>query len=439
MARTKSIGIREELTSLVSTRRLNRLARETGLVQRQRKVKPMALFWTLVLGFALGGERSLAGLRRAYQKATGTRLVPSAFYDRFSESLVAFIRGVLAELIGRVGEREVRYQGILESFRDVLLTDSTVVRLHEMLEKRFPACRTNHTKASAKLHVVMSVKGEGPCSVKLTSGRVHDGPVLRAGRWVRDRLLLFDLGYFRYQLFDRIDRNGGFFVSRLKDNANPRITDTHINWRGRSIALVGEKLRDIVEGLKREVLDVQVEVVFRRRAYAGHRATAKRRFRLVGVKDTETGQYHFYVTNIPTERLSAEQIAAAYAGRWQIELLFMEMKSQYRLEDIPSRKAHIVEALLYITFITLIVSRRLLTVARSALNGSRRRIPEARWAKLFAAVASAILDLLLGPASQRPQRARWLERMLLHEAIDPNVSRQLLFDRVENASTWQRA
>ena len=32
---------------------------------------------------------------------------------------------------------------------------------------------------------------------------------------MRDRLLMFDLGYFRYQLFDRIDRNGGFFQGSI--------------------------------------------------------------------------------------------------------------------------------------------------------------------------------------------------------------------------------
>ena len=80
MARRQSIGIRAELTSLISTRRLNFLARLSGLVQRRRKVDPMALFWTIVLGFGAGPQRTLAGLRRAYQRSTGATLVPSAFY-----------------------------------------------------------------------------------------------------------------------------------------------------------------------------------------------------------------------------------------------------------------------------------------------------------------------------------------------------------------------
>lgn len=55
----------------VSCSRLRALARERGAVVRQRKVDIVALFWTVVLGFGEGRHRSLAGLRRAYQRATG--------------------------------------------------------------------------------------------------------------------------------------------------------------------------------------------------------------------------------------------------------------------------------------------------------------------------------------------------------------------------------
>ena len=436
MARRKSIGIRRELTSLIPTRQLNFLARLSGLVQRRRKVDPMALFWTVVLGFGAGRERSLAGLRRAYQKSTGATLVPSAFYDRFTKSLAAFFRLVVEELLERLQETDVKFGGVLQSFRDVLVTDSTLVKLHDLLERRFPACRTNHTKAAAKLHVVMSARGQGPRTVKLTSARQHDGPAFRVGRWVRDRLLLFDLGYFRYQLFDCIDRQGGYFISRLKENANPEITATRRQWRGRSVPLVGERLRDVIERLRREVLDVEVEVAFRRRVYAGSCSGARRSLRLVGVRNEETGRYHLYVTNIPPARLSAEQVARVYACRWQVELLFKEMKSSSRLEDLPSRKPHIVEALLYATLVTLVVSRRLLRVVREALRGRQRVVPEGRWAAIFSGVSTLILDLVLAPARLARASARWIEAMLLHEAIDPNLSRQLLVARVENGATW---
>ena len=436
MARRQSIGIRQELTRLIPTRQLNRLARLSGLVRRRRKIDPMELFWTVVLGFGAGHARTLAGMRRAYQKSTGATLVPSTFYDRFTRSLAVFMRLVVQELLEKLQETEAKFSGLLRSFRDVVVTDSTLVKLHDLLERRFPACRTNHTKAAAKLHVVMSVRGQGPRTVKLTSGRQHDGPMLRVGRWVRDRLLMFDLGYFRYQLFDCIDRNGGYFISRLKENANPEITATLRQWRGRSVSLVGQRLRDVIKRLQRETLDVEVEVAFRRRAYGGRRSGARRCLRLVGVKNEDTGRYHLYVTNIPPERLTAEQVARVYAGRWQIELLFKEMKSHYRLEDLPSRKPHIVEALLYATLVTLVVSRRLLRAVRQALRGRPHAVPEGRWAAIFATVSSAVLDLVLAPARLARDLARWTEAMLLREAVDPNLSRRSLLACVENGATW---
>jgi len=40
------------------------------------------------------------------------------------------------------------------------------------------------------------------------------------GPWLKGCILLLDIGYFKYLFFDRIVRYGGYFVSRLKVNAN---------------------------------------------------------------------------------------------------------------------------------------------------------------------------------------------------------------------------
>ena len=54
MARAKSIGIRETLTSLLPRTELECLAVECDMVRRRRKVDPVAMLWTLVLGFGTG-------------------------------------------------------------------------------------------------------------------------------------------------------------------------------------------------------------------------------------------------------------------------------------------------------------------------------------------------------------------------------------------------
>ena len=437
MARRKRIGLREALTSLLPRRQLNKLAAQAGLQKRQRKVRAHALFWTLVLGFGTGRDRTLASLRRAYKLAGGGRLAPSAFYARFTTALVRWLKKVLGVLIERAAEPVRALQGPLAAFKDLLLTDSTVIRLHEMLAPIFPGCRTNHTKAALKMHVVFSATGSGPRSIRVTSERTHDGPVLRVGQWLKDRLLLMDLGYFRYQLFSCIRRNGGYFIVRLKQNANPLVVAAHRFWRGRSVPLVDRRIRDVLGSLRRQVVDVEVDLGFQRRAYGGKRRRDHERFRLVGVRDQKTGAYHLYLTNIPPEKLSAEDIAQTYAARWAIELLFRELKSRYRAEDMPSRKRVVVEALVYAVLITLIVSRHLLAALRAKLGLLGRRVPVERWAILFAAVARDLLRVVLRRSSDIAALLRSVEDTLLDEAIDPNVSRKLLLERVESRTQFR--
>lgn len=434
MAQKHSTELLPALKQLGNRRRLGEMAREYGVIVRQRTVGIYALFWTLVLGFTTGNERTLAGLRRAFEKASGRTITPSAFYDRFTPALARMMRAVLADLMAGTMAAEQKLDGILASFRDVLLVDSTLIRLNDLLAKSFPACRTNHTLAALKTHVVLSVRGAGATSVKITSGRTHDGPVLRAGKWVRERLLIFDLGYYRFQLFACINREGGFFITRLKDGANPVITALYQTLRGRKAPLVGEKLQDVLGRLKRKVLDVEAELVFYRREYRGKQTRSRYRCRLVGVWNDETREYHLYLTNIPADRLSAEDIARTYAARWLVELAFRELKGNYRLDEMPSAKRPIVETLVYSAFIAMIASERLLAHVRGKLRREHRnRLPRERWASVFVAACPELLALLLDH-SIPVSRARFLERMLLKEIVDPNLSRVLLLERVSRGA-----
>ena len=120
-----------------------------------------------------------------------------------------------------------------------------------------------------------------PKSVALFSENTNELKTLKIGPWIKDRILLIDLGFYKYQVFTRIKENGGYFVSRLKSNANPLIIESYRTHRGRSIDVRGKQLQDVLKNLKRQVLDVEVEVTFNRRAYRGKEKKDSERFRLV--------------------------------------------------------------------------------------------------------------------------------------------------------------
>ena len=438
MARQKSIGVRERLTSLMPAANVRALAREVGLVERARKVDSVPLLWSLVLGFAVGKERTIAAVRRAYEKATNKTLAPSTFYDRFTPELVRFLQRVLESVLDQVARPTGVARAYLAAFKDVIAIDATVIRLHDLLAGTYRGCRTNHTKAALKLHVVMSARGGGPRSVKITEERKNDGRTLIVGRWVEQKLLLFDLGYFRYQLFDCIARNKGYFVSRLKVNANPLIVAAHRAWRGQSVPIVGQRLQDVLARLQRKVLDVEIEADFSRRIYAGKRSRATRRFRLVGVFDDETGQYHLYVTNLPADRFPAEAVAAIYRARWAVELLFKSLKSDFALEDLRSTKKHVVDALVYATVLTWVASTSVRDLVANHVGAEARRLTRLRWTRVFRACADDILAVLLAPPRHGRRRAAFLEAFLLAEALDPHRNRSSLLEDADHGRPARR-
>jgi len=439
MARPKTIPFRETLRKLFPAALLLTLARETGAVLRRRKVDIVCLFWTVILGSGRGRGRTLTGMRCEYEKVTRQTLSSSAFQKRFTAGFVRFLKRAVSVAFGQVKGLNRPLEGPLAAFHDVLLTDGTVIRLHDLLEKSFPGSRTNHSKAALKYHPVMSIRGEGEQSVRITSGRRNDGPVLKIGRWVKDRLLIFDLAYFRYHLFACITRNKGFFLSRLKSSANPTIVGENRPHRGRGASLVGQCLRDVLGTLTGQILDVRVKVAFSRRLYKGGTRRDRQTLRVVGLHDEATGEYHLYMTNVPPDKLAAEDVGPVYACRWLVEQMFRRLKSHYRLEDMPSRKKETVEALVYCAILTMLVADELLHAVRLKLAVVDERLKRMRWAALFERFAGELLLIVT-----QPRRAvRFLERMIAHmvvaEAPDPNLQRAGLLRAVEKRTYKYRS
>ena len=431
MTRKSEDTIESHLCHLFPSSWLESQAQETGMVQRKRKVNPISLFWTLVLSFGVGKKGDIASLRRAYEEATGTTLSASSFYDRFTAALVVFLQQACVQALRAVmaGSAQALH-GSLSAFFDVVITDATVLRLHDLLQGTYKACRTNHTKAAAKLHMVYSVLGKSEQQIQLTSERRHESKVLKIGAWVKSRLLLFDLGYFSYALLARIHQWGGFFICRLKDQCNPTIVAVH---QGPASELIGRTLTQALAFIRREILDVEVEVTYKKRKYKGKRKTLTQHVRLVGIKHPLTGAYHLYLTNIAVGLLSARAIAQVYAARWLVEILFKQLKSFYQLEGFPSKNEHVVHALIYSALITMLVSQRIEQGLRQVLINKEENehtreeavFPLLRLAAVLTCLSANLLAAVLQQAGIK-RRSLSLTELLFKEAQDPNKKRDTL-------------
>ena len=160
----------------------------------------------------------------------------------------------------------------------------------------------------------------------------------------------------------------------MKSNANPKIVEELRTWRGNSITLEGKSLKAVLDDLQRQEIDVLVELEFDRKR--GSSATGTKQFRLVGLLDEDADEYHLYFTNLPRSEYPAPDIAQLYRARWEVELLFKELKSRFRLDEINTTKPYIIEALTIMAAISLMISREIVDELHK-LDAKRRDVADA--------------------------------------------------------------
>ncbi|MGI0131270.1 MAG: IS4 family transposase [Thermoplasmata archaeon] len=428
-ARLTPTEIPESLVRMFPPETLRRFAVESGLIERDRVVDPVALFWVLVLSFGIGLQRELEMLRRAYRDLTQTHLAYSSFYDRFTPELVAFLKLCVTHGLGELRAAPgSTLDERLQQFHDLFIQDSSVIRLNAKLAKHWPATRARGNAAGVKVSALISLKANGPRRVELHGERTAEIQTLKVGPWVRDALLLMDLGFYKHQVFARIEENGGFYLTRLKANVNPLFLRSLTVHRGRAIDVAGKTWKEVGPRLTRELLDAEVELAFSRRAYEGKRSGDTLTARMVAVWDEEAGEYHTYLTNVPVEVLTAEEVAELYQVRWDIELLWKEMKSQYSLDKLRTANPVAIEALIWVGLLTLLVSRRINNLVREkAPPEYRMRYTQQRWSILFREQAWRLLDGMLAYLGVAGSAMEVFEVVLgayVTEAIDPHVHRK---------------
>lgn len=118
----------------------------------------------------------------------------------------------------------------------------------------------------------------------------------------------------------------------------------------------------MVDDLHHDYVDAEVEVAFNRRPYEGTRSQDTRRFRVVGIRNENTDDYHLNMTNLPREEFLPKDLAMVYRCRWEVALLFRELKTQYELDKFDTSNAVEAETLLYTALLSLLVSRDLLDI-----------------------------------------------------------------------------
>ncbi len=424
MTLKKPCPIRTTLSKILPVKRIRALAEKMGAVTRQRKVDIVSLIAVLVLGGRSGPRRTLESIRRSYERLTGHTLARSSFYDRLNERLAETLRLLVDEGLERAAVMQPKLRLSFLRLREILAVDSTILRLHPALADTYPGAWAHHSPAALKLTVAVNIVDRGPKRIQIAPGSRHDVHMLKPGPWVKRRLIIADLAFTRCATLSQIERYQGFFLARLKKNGSPLIRSARVPSHRLH---EGQKLRDVVADLDGDTADFDVDLAYRIRRQ-GRWVNRTFPCRLVGVRDAE-GHWRFYVTNLSRRSICPRRAAGLYAARWEIELLFREMKTVLSADQLRYANESVVLCLVYAALLAILAARRLHAALLKSAQTEHHRAPLDRFARLFVTYADCLLDAFAVVLHKRRTHLRHLAEILARQALDPNIYRVPLGQR----------
>ncbi len=406
--------LRQMFTNTFNKNDVLQWAREVGALQRLREIHPADLALAIT-HCAMGDEtRSIATARRAF--FTNTKYMPeeSSFYDRFTEGSVALMKCLFERaLASSTRERRAVLAAALKGsgLVDIEAIDGSQIMLPASAVEVYPSTSPDH--GGVKLTATLSVLYQTISAIIVTDAKTHDRKALTLPRWLHKRLLLLDRGYADHRLWATIADRKGFFLTPLKSTTMPTITAIRSG--------VGKAhLGGVLSGDLRywQTVDVDAEFKVRKRG--------RRTFRVVRVPvcvDLPDGSWEqtelWFVTNLPPEMFSPEQIATIYRFRWEVEQLFRTLKMVGRLDHLQSANPNVIHTFIYATLLGMVLAHDICALMRRCrpnIEPSPYRV-SALLLMFLPSIISALGTRRLSPVLHAFQAALW------REGVNPNPGR----------------
>ena len=274
------------------------------------------------------GKLRHLGLPQAPARATlayANKHRPWQLYRTVFDQLLAKCQSLVASQPGTRKKKKFRFKNPLMSL------DASVI---DLCATMFDWAKFRLTKGAVKLHLLLDHDGYLPSFAVITEGKKHEVRVARQMRFTPGTILVFDRGYTDYEWFVSLIKQGVYFVTRLKENADYGVVE------------------ELTVPQRRGVLRDQV-IFFYKLAQAGTDAY----FRRIEFYDEERDRVLVFLTS--HRELAAATIAAVYKERWQIELFFRALKQSLRVKTFVGTSAQALKTQLWTALIAMLLVKYL--------------------------------------------------------------------------------
>jgi hypothetical protein len=221
-----------------------------------------------------------------------------------------------------------------------IMDSSTITLFKDILKGVGRNPKAGKKKGGIKAHTIIKASENVPCLIRYSEAARHDHMFLQEVESLPSgSIITFDKGYVDYAQYEIFSEKSIWYVTRLKDNA---------------VYAPLEEF-EIPDDADNGVLkDEEVELFY------GENKKQKHRARRIAYWDNENNRLFEFLTN--NFELIAEKIALIYKKRWQIELLFKQLKQNFPLKYFLGDNENAIEiqiwsAMLANLLITLVKSR----------------------------------------------------------------------------------
>jgi hypothetical protein len=214
--------------------------------------------------------------------------------------------------------------------KKIKIVDSTTISLFkDILKCVGRKSGDGKNKGGIKSHSIINADEKVPNLVWFTSAATNDHQFLEKLKCDEHTVYIFDKGYNDYKAFEHFTQQKTGFVTRIKANAKYEVI------------LKNEIPETIHSGvLLDEIIEVEVD-----------KGSTKTRLKLRKIKyyDREHKRTFEFISNLFEFR--ADTIAALYKIRWQIELLFKQIKQNFPLKYFLGDNQNAIKIQIYCVLI----------------------------------------------------------------------------------------
>jgi hypothetical protein len=359
-----------ELLKAVPRGWFERAARRHHSGRAKRTFQPWGHLVTMVMS-QLSGAGSLRELERMMSHHLGvlphlglSQVPRTTLADANAERPSGLFEEVAGKLAGLVGAQRSRRDAIR-------LIDATRIFAGRRVEA--------WSGGGIKLHVVFDPENERPTCFAVTSERVNDIVAAKSMPIEAGATYVFDKGYYDFAFWARLSAAQCRFVTRLKKNSPTRLIQECDLFNDNILFDRIVRLSERLCGQRRNPYDANV--------------------RLIGVK-IDTGRELTLLTN--DLDAPAEEIAALYKTRWQVELFFKWLKQNLAIHHFVGTSKNAVT----IQIMAALIGYLLLRIASLRHAGATGLQAIARLMPATLLTRRPLADLLRPPKqSARPPQA----------------------------------